>query len=103
MTRSPSIRGRLANALLVWSLLWSLGVAVAVGLAAQHEVDELLDETLQSYRSKVIASRLGALDSGTAEQKSRMCKGALAVLSGMALPGEWPSRGDEPDRDAAAK
>lgn len=61
------------------------------------------DETLQSYRSKVIASRLGALDSGTAEQKSRMCKGALAVLSGMTLPGEWPSRDDSPDRDAAAK
>jgi signal transduction histidine kinase len=43
-----SIRSRLANSLLIWSLLWSLGVAVAVGLASQHEVDELLDETLQS-------------------------------------------------------
>ena len=48
MSRVLSIRSRLANALLVWSLLWSLGVAVAVGLASQHEVDELLDETLQS-------------------------------------------------------
>jgi signal transduction histidine kinase len=48
MNRTPSIRSRLANALLIWSLLWSLGVAVAVGLSAQHEVDELLDETLQS-------------------------------------------------------
>lgn len=61
------------------------------------------DETLQSYRSKVIASRLGAMDSGTAEQKSRMCKGALAVLSGMTVPGEWPSRDDRPERDATAK
>jgi signal transduction histidine kinase len=48
MSRTISIRSRLANALLVWSLLWSLGVAVAVGLASQHEVEELLDETLQS-------------------------------------------------------
>lgn len=61
------------------------------------------EETLQSYRSKVIASRLGALDSGTAEQKARMCKGALAVLSGMTVPGEWPSRDYGPDRNAAAK
>lgn len=45
---TPSIRGRLANALLFWSLMWSVGVTLAVGLAAQHEVDELLDETLQS-------------------------------------------------------
>ena len=44
----PSIRNRLANALLLWSLLWSLGVALAVGYAAQVEVDELLDESLQS-------------------------------------------------------
>ena len=42
---APSIRNRLANAMLIWSLLWSVGVAVAVGLAAQHEVNELLDET----------------------------------------------------------
>jgi signal transduction histidine kinase len=45
---TPSIRGRLANALLFWSLIWSVGVTLAVGLSAQHEVDELLDETLQS-------------------------------------------------------
>jgi hypothetical protein len=61
------------------------------------------DDTLQSYRSRVISSRLGALDSGTAEQKSRMCKGALAMLSGMTLPGEWPSRDDRPERNAAVK
>ncbi len=45
---TPSIRSRLANALFFWSLMWSVGVALAVGLSAQHEVDELLDETLQS-------------------------------------------------------
>jgi signal transduction histidine kinase len=48
---TPSIRGRLANALLFWSLMWSIGVTLAVGLSAQHEIDELLDETLQSTAS----------------------------------------------------
>lgn len=46
--RAPSIRVRLANALLLWALLWGLGVALAVGYAAHVEVDELLDESLQS-------------------------------------------------------
>lgn len=46
--RPPSIRSRLANALLVWALAWGLAVGFAVWLAATHEVDELLDDTLQS-------------------------------------------------------
>lgn len=46
--RPPSIRGRLAQALLLWSVVWGLGMALAVGLAAQGEVDELLDESLQA-------------------------------------------------------
>jgi signal transduction histidine kinase len=71
---SPSIRSRLANALLVWSVLWSLGVAVAVGLGAQHEVDELLDETMQST-----AAVLGP---------------ALAVSGGAALVMPAPDDGD---------
>lgn len=44
----PSIRSRLGGALLLWSLLGSTAIAVAVTLAARHEVDELLDETLGS-------------------------------------------------------
>ena len=42
----PSIRARLGGALLLWSLLGSMAIALAVTLAARHEVDELLDETL---------------------------------------------------------
>lgn len=49
-------------------------------------------ETLSSYREHVLASRLGRLDSGTREEKLKMCEGALGVLSGAKLPGEWPSR-----------
>lgn len=44
----PSIRSRLANALVLWSVVWGLSVGAAVWLAATHEVDELLDDTLQS-------------------------------------------------------
>jgi signal transduction histidine kinase len=59
MKRPPSVRGRLATALLFWSLLWSLGVGLAVALAAQHELDELLDETLQA--TAVVLGRALAL------------------------------------------
>ncbi len=65
----PSIRGRLANALLFWSLIWSVGVTLAVGLSAQHEVDELLDETLQSTAAVLLhalSSSFGAAGEGPA-------------------------------------
>jgi signal transduction histidine kinase len=45
---SASIRERLANTLLLWSVVWSAGVALAVALAARHEVDELLDDALRA-------------------------------------------------------
>jgi len=48
MTRIPSIRRRLARALLAWSLVVGAAVAVSVGLAVQEEVDELLDDTLRA-------------------------------------------------------
>jgi signal transduction histidine kinase len=44
----PSIRRRLARALLLWALLSGLLLASAVWLAARHEVDELLDDTLHA-------------------------------------------------------
>jgi signal transduction histidine kinase len=44
----PSISGRLSTALLWWALMWGVVVSLAVGFAAQHEVDELLDESLQA-------------------------------------------------------
>ncbi len=57
MKQAPSIRVRLSNALLLWAVLWGLGVALAVGYAAQREVDELLDESLQSTAT-LLASAL---------------------------------------------
>jgi signal transduction histidine kinase len=63
----PSIRGRLANALLTWSVLWSLGVALAVGIAAQHEVNELLDESLQST-ARVLAAALRQSANGSLDE-----------------------------------
>lgn len=56
MARLPSIRRRLANALLGWSLLWIGAILGAVWLAADHEVDELLDDRLQAS-----AEMIGAL------------------------------------------
>ncbi len=51
-------------------------------------------QTLRAYREDVLASRLGMLDTGTPQRKAQMCEGALGVLSGATLPGEWPSRPD---------
>lgn len=56
MAGLPSIRRRLADALLGWSLLWVGAILAAVWLAADHEVDELLDDRLQAS-----AEMLGAL------------------------------------------
>ena len=50
------------------------------------------DETLATYRERTLAQRLGRLDTGTPEQKQQMCEGALAMLSGTKVPGEWPPR-----------
>lgn len=52
------------------------------------------DETVRAYRESVVASRLSALDSGTREEKLRICKGALGVLGGMQVPGEWPPQAE---------
>ncbi|HEX6017395.1 MAG TPA: histidine kinase dimerization/phospho-acceptor domain-containing protein [Burkholderiaceae bacterium] len=46
--RLPSIRRRLACAMWIGSLLSGLAVALAVWLAANEEVDELLDDTLRA-------------------------------------------------------
>lgn len=50
------------------------------------------EDTLQDYRKRTIASRLGLLDSGTPDQKRQVCAGALAMLTGALVPqGEWPA------------
>ena len=61
----PSIRGRLGGALLLWSLLGSVAIAIAVTLAARHEVDELLDETLESAAAVLSALLPPAVDGPT--------------------------------------
>lgn len=47
MTPLPSIRHRLSRTLLVISVAWGIAVSAVVWLAVRHEVDELLDNTLQ--------------------------------------------------------
>lgn len=48
MNRPPSIRRRVARALLGWALVAGVAVAFAVALAVREEVDELLDDTLRA-------------------------------------------------------
>lgn len=65
MTRVPSIRRRLSYALIGISLAWGLAVSAAVWLVVRHEVDQLLDSTLQES-----AEILHALHSYNAAEKA---------------------------------
>jgi signal transduction histidine kinase len=56
----PSITGRVSRALLLWAVLWGAALALAVWLAVQHEVDELLDDTLQAAAEEMFAPLLQA-------------------------------------------
>jgi signal transduction histidine kinase len=47
VTHLPSIRQRLSRTLVAISLVWGVAVSVVLWLAVRHEVDELLDNTLQ--------------------------------------------------------
>jgi len=70
----PSIRRRLARAMLLGSLVSGLAVAVAVWLAAIEEVDELLDDTLRA---------------------SAEVMGSLLPANGPLVMGSGPSNADE--------
>jgi signal transduction histidine kinase len=54
----PSITGRVSRALLLWAVLWGAALALAVWLAVQHEVDELLDDTLQAAAEEMFVPLL---------------------------------------------
>ncbi|HZJ69710.1 MAG TPA: sensor histidine kinase, partial [Planctomycetota bacterium] len=51
---SPSIGGRLARSLVLWSVLWCAALGAAVWVIVQEEVDELLDDSLQSAAEGLI-------------------------------------------------
>jgi signal transduction histidine kinase len=52
---APSIVARVMQALLAWSLLWGAALGVSSWLTVSQEVDELLDDTLQSASDEVLA------------------------------------------------
>ncbi len=54
----PSIRARLSWALIGVSLAWGLAVSAVVWFTVQHEVDELLDNTLQEA-AEILYGQLG--------------------------------------------
>jgi len=60
---TASIRARLSRAVLLGSVACALAVSLAVWLAAQEEVDELLDDTLHAS-SEVLSALLPASGSG---------------------------------------
>jgi signal transduction histidine kinase len=74
-TQVPSIRTRLASALAAWSLAWGVIVGTALWLSVSHEVDELLDDTLQSSAELIAAIVKGV-----------PADGALPAVSGLGHP-----------------
>ncbi len=55
MSGLPSIRERLSLALVGIALAWGVAVSLAVGLVVEHEVDELLDNTVQESAEVLLA------------------------------------------------
>jgi signal transduction histidine kinase len=51
----PSILARVSGALVAWALLWGLVLGLAGWLAVRHELDELLDDTLQAAAEELLA------------------------------------------------
>jgi len=51
---SASISGRLIRSLVLWSVLWCAALGAAVWVIVQEEVDELLDDSLQSAAEGLI-------------------------------------------------
>lgn len=84
-TKLPSIRLRLARALLAWAIVCGVAVAVAVWLTVREEVDELLDDTLQA--SSLLLTTALDLDDG------RHTQSALAAFQ--AASQNTPPAGDQ--------
>jgi len=76
MQALPSIRTRLAHALLGWSLLFSLCIALAVWLAARHEAEELLDDSLRAS-AEVLSSVLRPLAEAPVPQLEKPLQATL--------------------------
>ncbi|AWI81737.1 MAG: two-component sensor histidine kinase [Betaproteobacteria bacterium HGW-Betaproteobacteria-13] len=55
MKGPPSIRSRLSRSVIVIALAWSIAVTVAVWTVIRHEIDELLDNTLQESAQIIFA------------------------------------------------
>ena len=64
MKPTTSIRARLLRALTVWALLWCTALGLAEWLAVRAEVDELLDDTLQSAAEGLLGPLANNLQPG---------------------------------------
>lgn len=76
----PSIRARLSRALLAWSGLWGAAVAATIMLAVPHEVNELLDDTLQAS-AEVLGMLLSTQSTGVVPQAPGGARAAPALPS----------------------
>ena len=67
LSRSPSIGGRLGRSLVLWAALWCAVLGAAAWVIVQEEVDELLDDSLQSAAEGLVGPlALGLTEDGDA-------------------------------------
>jgi hypothetical protein len=76
----PSIRTRLARALVLLALLWGLALSATVWLTVQHEVGELLDDTLRASASVLAGLLAGRAD--TSLEGAPLAASAEALADG---------------------
>lgn len=92
MTSAPSIRRRLARALLAWAVLLGVAVSFAVGLAVHEEVDELLDDTLRAsadVMAELLRTQADAMISAQATRTPSAAGAATAPASDAAGRFAW--------------
>lgn len=85
MKPRPSIRARLSKAILVWAVAWGTAVTAAIALTVPHEVDELLDDTLQSS-AEVLAILLSPAREASHAGRSELADALPRVFDDALLP-----------------
>jgi signal transduction histidine kinase len=79
---APSIQRRLGRALMLWSAVWALAVAAAVWQQADHEVDELLDDTLQTASQSLLPLLSAFPAAGAASRPAPAAADASSAANG---------------------
>lgn len=101
--RLPSIQQRLSRVLVVASLLWGVAVSAVVWLAVRHEVDELMDQTLEESGEILFGLLSLSLPAGSySEQLPRTPRAETLVWQVLGADGQVLLRSHDAPQQALA-